>query len=54
VRITERVGVLPPAHPENLRYLRTKAERMGHHLPHIDPTHQNQIHKEHREPHRIA
>ncbi|HEX5510120.1 MAG TPA: 3,4-dihydroxy-2-butanone-4-phosphate synthase [Actinomycetales bacterium] len=60
VRISERVGVLPPPHPENLRYLRTKAERMGHHLPHVDLTHNDHLtptdhlHKEHREPHRIA
>ncbi|GAB2682976.1 bifunctional 3,4-dihydroxy-2-butanone-4-phosphate synthase/GTP cyclohydrolase II [Thalassiella azotivora] len=36
VDVVDRVGVLPVPHPENLRYLRTKAERMGHHLPHLE------------------
>jgi GTP cyclohydrolase II len=35
IRISERVPLLVPPNPENLRYLRTKAERMDHLLPHL-------------------
>jgi GTP cyclohydrolase II len=36
IRISEQVPLLVPPNPENLRYLRTKAERMDHLLPHLD------------------
>ena len=32
IEIVERVGLQPEAVPDNLRYLRTKADRMGHRL----------------------
>jgi GTP cyclohydrolase II len=35
VRIAERVPLLVPPNDENLRYLRAKRERLGHHLPHL-------------------
>ena len=34
--ITGREGLPAGAHPENLRYLRTKRDRMGHDLPWLD------------------
>jgi 3,4-dihydroxy 2-butanone 4-phosphate synthase/GTP cyclohydrolase II len=36
VRIAEQVPLLIPPNEENLRYLRTKRERLGHHLPQLD------------------
>ncbi|MFD5250831.1 GTP cyclohydrolase II [Amycolatopsis sp. NPDC058340] len=36
VRISERVPLLVTPNDENLRYLRTKQERMHHFLPHLD------------------
>jgi 3,4-dihydroxy 2-butanone 4-phosphate synthase/GTP cyclohydrolase II len=36
VQIVEQVPLLIPPNDENLRYLRTKRERLGHHLPHLD------------------
>jgi 3,4-dihydroxy 2-butanone 4-phosphate synthase/GTP cyclohydrolase II len=36
VDVRDRVGVLPTPHAENVRYLRTKATRMGHYLPHLE------------------
>lgn len=36
IRITERVPLLVTPHAENLRYLRTKRERLNHLLPHLD------------------
>ncbi|WP_290049718.1 GTP cyclohydrolase II [Amycolatopsis solani] len=36
IRISEQVPLLVPPNAENLRYLRTKAERMAHLLPHLD------------------
>ena len=36
VDVDERVPLLIPPNDENLRYLRTKRERLGHHLPHLD------------------
>jgi 3,4-dihydroxy 2-butanone 4-phosphate synthase/GTP cyclohydrolase II len=36
VDVVERVPLLIPPNAENLRYLRTKRERLGHHLPHLD------------------
>lgn len=33
VKVTERIGVSITPTPENIEYLRTKAERMGHDLP---------------------
>jgi GTP cyclohydrolase II len=36
VKVDERVPLLIPPNAENLRYLRTKRERLGHHLPHLD------------------
>ena len=43
LEIVERVGIATPATPENLAYLTTKRERMGHHFdvemsPAPDPT----------------
>ncbi|SFW63241.1 GTP cyclohydrolase II [Amycolatopsis australiensis] len=35
IRISERVPLLVPPNPESLRYLRAKAERMNHLLPHL-------------------
>jgi 3,4-dihydroxy 2-butanone 4-phosphate synthase / GTP cyclohydrolase II len=36
--VTERVPLHVPVHPEAQRYLDTKRERMGHHLPKPTPT----------------
>src|ERR1700754_4853181 len=36
VQIVEPVPLLISPNDENLRYLRTKRERLGHHLPHLD------------------
>jgi 3,4-dihydroxy 2-butanone 4-phosphate synthase/GTP cyclohydrolase II len=36
VQIVEEVPLLVPPNDENRRYLRTKRERLGHHLPHLD------------------
>ncbi|HEY3468227.1 MAG TPA: GTP cyclohydrolase II [Amycolatopsis sp.] len=36
IRISEQVPLLVPPNEENLRYLRAKAERMDHLLPHLD------------------
>lgn len=36
IRISEQVPLLIPPREENLSYLRTKRERLGHHLPHLD------------------
>ncbi len=36
IEVAERVPLLIPPNDENLRYLRTKRERLGHHLPHLD------------------
>lgn len=36
LRITERVGIQIPPRPENLNYLRTKRDRMGHLLEGLD------------------
>jgi GTP cyclohydrolase II len=36
VQVVEQVPLLIPPNDENLRYLRTKRERLGHHLPHLD------------------
>jgi GTP cyclohydrolase II len=36
IRIAEQVPLLIPPGGENLRYLRTKRERLDHHLPHLD------------------
>ena len=34
--VVDRVRIPVSPHPENLRYLRTKRDRMGHDLPHLD------------------
>lgn len=36
LRVVERVPLAVAPHPENLRYLRTKRDRMGHTLPGLD------------------
>lgn len=36
LRVIDRVQLPVSPHPENLRYLRTKRDRMGHHLPNLD------------------
>lgn len=36
IGVTERVPLLTPPREENLCYLRTKRERLGHLLPHLD------------------
>ncbi|MFE3323829.1 GTP cyclohydrolase II [Streptomyces sp. NPDC059176] len=36
IGIDEQVPLLTPPREENLAYLRTKRERMGHNLPHLD------------------
>jgi 3,4-dihydroxy 2-butanone 4-phosphate synthase/GTP cyclohydrolase II len=36
IKITEEVPLLIPPHEENICYLRTKRERLGHHLPHLE------------------
>ncbi|AXG79176.1 GTP cyclohydrolase II [Streptomyces paludis] len=36
VKIAEEVPLLIPPREENIAYLRTKRERLGHHLPHLD------------------
>ncbi|MEE1754583.1 GTP cyclohydrolase II [Streptomyces sp. SP18CS02] len=38
IGISEQVPLLIPPREENLFYLRTKRERLGHHLPHLDRT----------------
>jgi hypothetical protein len=38
IEITERVPLLVAPNSENLPYLRTKRERMDHHLPHLPST----------------
>ena len=35
VRVSERVPIIIEPTEDNLRYLQTKAERMGHDLPHL-------------------
>ncbi len=37
LEIVERVPIETESYPENLKYLRTKRDRMGHDLHHIDP-----------------
>ncbi|MGW2563491.1 GTP cyclohydrolase II [Streptomyces sp. NPDC001514] len=37
IKVTEEVPLLIPPREENISYLRTKRERLGHHLPHLDP-----------------
>ncbi|KIF71805.1 GTP cyclohydrolase [Streptomyces sp. AcH 505] len=36
IKVAERVPLLMPPSDENIRYLRTKRERLGHHLPHLE------------------
>jgi GTP cyclohydrolase II len=36
IKIAEQVPLLIPPREENLRYLRTKRERLDHYLPHLD------------------
>ncbi|MGH3310994.1 MAG: GTP cyclohydrolase II [Streptomyces sp.] len=36
IKIAEQVPLLMPPGAENIRYLRTKRERLGHYLPHLD------------------
>lgn len=36
IEIAEQVPLLTPPREENISYLRTKRERLGHHLPHLD------------------
>ncbi len=36
IKVTEQVPLLTPPRPENITYLRTKRERLDHHLPHLD------------------
>lgn len=36
VEVTEQVPLLIPPREQNISYLRTKRERMDHHLPHLD------------------
>jgi GTP cyclohydrolase II len=36
IKIAEQVPLLTPPREENISYLRTKRERLGHHLPHLD------------------
>ncbi|MCX4825616.1 GTP cyclohydrolase II [Streptomyces sp. NBC_01142] len=36
IKLTEQVPLLIPPCEENIFYLRTKRERLGHHLPHLD------------------
>ncbi|MFI1394294.1 GTP cyclohydrolase II [Streptomyces sp. NPDC020681] len=36
IEITEQVSLLTPPREENIFYLRTKRERLGHYLPHLD------------------
>jgi 3,4-dihydroxy 2-butanone 4-phosphate synthase/GTP cyclohydrolase II len=37
VPVAERVGLTPRPNDHNLAYLLTKRDRMGHHLPHLEP-----------------
>ncbi|TVQ66649.1 MAG: bifunctional 3,4-dihydroxy-2-butanone-4-phosphate synthase/GTP cyclohydrolase II, partial [Balneolaceae bacterium] len=37
LEIVERVPIETESYPENLKYLRTKRDRMGHDLHNIDP-----------------
>lgn len=36
IKVTEQVPLLIPPQEENISYLRTKRERLDHHLPHLD------------------
>ena len=36
IKIAEQVPLLMPPREENISYLRTKRERLGHHLPHLE------------------
>lgn len=36
IEVTEQVSLLASPREENIFYLRTKRERLGHHLPHLD------------------
>ncbi len=36
IKVAEEVPLLIPPREENISYLRTKRERFGHHLPHLD------------------
>lgn len=36
IKVTEQVPLLIPPREENIFYLRTKRERLGHHLPHLE------------------
>ncbi|MEU2432589.1 GTP cyclohydrolase II [Streptomyces sp. NPDC007861] len=36
IKVTEQVPLLTTPREENILYLRTKRERFGHHLPHLD------------------
>lgn len=38
VRVTARVALLVPAHDDNIRYLTAKRDRLGHDLPHLEPS----------------
>ncbi|MEU8348345.1 MULTISPECIES: GTP cyclohydrolase II [Streptomyces] len=38
IEVGEQVPLLIPPREENISYLRTKRERFGHHLPHLDRT----------------
>jgi 3,4-dihydroxy 2-butanone 4-phosphate synthase/GTP cyclohydrolase II len=37
IGVTQRVPLLMPAHDDNIGYLTAKRDRLGHHLPHLDP-----------------
>ena len=47
VKISERLPLVVAATEDSLRYLQTKAERMGHDLPGLEPSH---LHPAHLEP----
>ncbi|MEV6316313.1 GTP cyclohydrolase II [Streptomyces sp. NPDC051776] len=36
IKVAEQVPLLMPPHEENIRYLRTKRERLDHYLPHLN------------------
>jgi 3,4-dihydroxy 2-butanone 4-phosphate synthase/GTP cyclohydrolase II len=37
LEVVDQIPIMPPINEHNARYLATKRDKLGHHLPHIDP-----------------
>lgn len=37
LEVVDQIPIMPPMNEHNARYLATKRDKLGHHLPHIDP-----------------